>query len=146
MTADAYADSSFLVSLHSADANHGNAVAFLSKSALSLTYSPLHRIEVRNALRNLTAAGVMTTVGCRRAFRQLEEDLRDGFLVHATIDWADVLRRADELSEKHSSKDGQRAIDLLHVSLALELKMKVFLTFDIRQARLARAVGLRIKP
>ena len=146
MDADAYADSSFLVSLHRADTNHAAANAFLAKAALTLAFTPLHRIEVRNALRNAVANGEMTAADCRIAFRQIEEDLRDGLLLHTPIAWTDVFRRADELSERHAAKEGQRTIDLLHVALALECGAKIFLSFDARQRKLAKAAGLKVKP
>lgn len=146
MSADAYADSSFIVSLHRADALHDAANAFMARSALSLWFTPFHRIEVRNVLRNAGASGAMSPADVRAAFRQLDEDLRDGLLVHTPVEWTDVFRRADELSEKHAAKEGQRTIDLLHVALALEAGAKTFLSFDARQRKLAKAAGLKVKP
>ena len=146
MDADAYADSSFLVSLHRADTNHAAANTFLAKAAFTIAFTPLHRIEVRNALRNAAANGEMTAADCRLAFRQIEEDLRDGLLLHTPIVWTDVFRRADELSERHAAKEGQRTIDLLHVALALECGTKTFLSFDTRQRKIAKAAGLKVKP
>ena len=146
MVADAYADSSFLVSLHREDALHDAAIAFLAKAALSLAFTPLHRIEVRNALRNAAASGEMTASDSRLAFRQIDEDLRDGLLMHTPVNWTDIFRRADELSEKHAATEGQRTTDLLHVAIALESSAKTFLSFDIRQRKLAKAAGLKVKP
>lgn len=146
MGADAYADSSFLVSLHRADSLHEAANAFMGKAALSLAFTPLHGIEVRNALRNATASGHLTAAECRLAFRQIDEDLRDELLIHIPVDWPDVFRRADELSEKHAAKDGVRTIDLLHIAMALECGAKTFLSFDKRQRKLAKAAGLKVKP
>ncbi|HWB60359.1 MAG TPA: type II toxin-antitoxin system VapC family toxin [Chthoniobacteraceae bacterium] len=146
MGADAYPDSSFLVSMHRQDNNHAAACSLVAKAAISLTYTPLHRIEVRNALRNATAAGQMTSMECRTAFQQIEEDIRDNFLIHTPIDWTDVFRRADDLSDKHAARNGQRTIDLLHVAAALESGARTFLTFDARQKKLARAAGLKVKP
>lgn len=146
MDADAYADSSFLVSLHRNDAMHEMAQQFMARAALTLAFTPLHRIEVRNALRNATASGGMSASECRQAFRQIEEDLRDELLVNTPVDWSDVFRRADELSEKHAATEGQRTIDLLHVAVAVELGAKTFLSFDGRQRKLAKAVGLKVKP
>ena len=88
----------------------------------------------------------MTDADCRLAFRQIDEDLRDGLLVHTTIEWTDVFRRADELSEKHAVTEGQRTIDLLHVALAIESGAKTFLSFDQRQRKLAKSAGLKVKP
>ncbi|MEO8351219.1 MAG: type II toxin-antitoxin system VapC family toxin [Chthoniobacteraceae bacterium] len=146
MEADAYPDSSFLVSLHRADANHTAANAYLANAAFVLAFTPLHRVEVRNALRNATAQAEMSASDCRQAFRQIDEDLRDGLLVHTPVGWTDVFRRADELSEKHAATEGQRTIDLLHVALALESGAKIFLSFDARQRKLAKAAGLKVKP
>jgi predicted nucleic acid-binding protein len=58
----------------------------------------------------------------------------------------EVFRRADELSEKHAAAEGQRAIDLLHVAIALESGGQIFLSFDRRQRRLAKAAGLKAQP
>jgi predicted nucleic acid-binding protein len=111
-----------------------------------LLFTPLHRIETRNALRNAVALGLITENDRRTAFRQMEEDLRDGLLVHTPINWTDALRRADELSEKHASTNGQRTIDLLHVAFALECDAKTFLSFNNRQRGLAAAAGLTVSP
>jgi hypothetical protein len=37
---------------------------------------------------------------------------------------------------------GARSLDVLHVAAALELGLRRFVTFDVRQQRLARAVSL----
>lgn len=146
MEADTCADSSFLVSLHRDDAFHEDACAFLGKAALSVAFTPLNRIEVRNAIRNAVASGDMQPSELRAAFRQIDEDLRDGLLIHMPVEWTDIFRRADELSEKHAATDGQRTIDLLHVALAVEAGAKTFLSFDRRQRKLAKAAGLKVKP
>ena len=146
MEADAYPDSSFLVSLHRADSFHEAAHAFMAKAALSLAFTPLHRVEVRNALRNFAAKGDMKAAERALAFRQIDEDLRDGLLIHTPVSWTDVFRRADELSESHAAAGGQRTMDLLHVAMAIESGAKIFLSFDKRQCKLAKAAGLKVKP
>ena len=146
METDAYPDSSFLVSLHHADRHGPRARSFLAKRRFPLIFTPLHRIEVRNALRNVTTRGDMTSSELRLAFLQLDEDLRDGILVHVPVEWTDVFRRADELSETHAIREGQRTIDFLHVAIALEVKARTFLSFDNRQRKLAKAAGLEVKP
>lgn len=49
-----------------------------------------------------------------------------------------------ELGLKEGPKLGVRSLDTLHVACALELKADRFWTFDERQAKLARAKGMRI--
>ena len=146
MSVEAYADSSFLVSLFRQDDNQEAAQAYMARQRPVLGFSAINRVELRNALRNAESFSQMTTDDRRAAFRQLDEDLRGGVLVHVPVNWTDVFRRADELSEKHATSDGQRTIDLLHVAIALECGAKTFLSFDKRQRRLAKAAGLKVKP
>lgn len=47
------------------------------------------------------------------------------------------------LARQHGPKLGVRTLDSLHVACALELKAERFWTFDERQAKLARAEGLK---
>jgi predicted nucleic acid-binding protein len=146
MAVDAYPDSSFLVSIYRLDGNHAVAGAFMRKHSPSLAFILLHRVELRNALRFAEIQGLITPEERRRTFRRIEEDLREDFLVHATISWSDICRRADDLSEKHMIKNGQRTIDLLHVAAALETGTQLFLSFDQRQRGLAKVAGLQVKP
>jgi predicted nucleic acid-binding protein len=146
MEADAYADSSFLVSLHRADSFHDAATAFMAKAALSLAFTPLHRIEVRNALRNSAAGGDMNAAERALAFRQIDDDLRDGLLIHTPVNWTDAFRQADDFSERYAGTPAQRTMDLLHVAVAIESGAKIFLSFDQRQRKLAKAAGLKVKP
>lgn len=146
MSPDAYADSSFLVSIYRQDGNHAAASAFMRKRSPVLAFLPLHRVELRNALRFAETQGLLTAEERKEAFRQIEHDLRDGFLVHLPLAWSDICRRADDLGEKHRIKNGQRTIDLLHVAAALESGTKLFLSFDQRQCGLAKAAGLVVKP
>jgi len=146
MEATAYPDSSFLVSLVCRDTRSDEAAGYMGRAGQALLFTPLHRIEARNALRNSAGRGEITAAEQRAAFRQIDDDLRDGLLVHTPVEWTDTFRRADELSEKHAATEGQRTIDLLHVALALESGAKTFLSFDQRQRKLAKAAGLKVKP
>jgi predicted nucleic acid-binding protein len=119
---------------------------FISRTRLAISFSPLNRVELRNALRNARSFGQITEEECRAAFRQIENDFDSGLLVHLALEWTNVLRRADALSEEHAGQEGQRTIDLLHVAIALESGAEMFLSFDNRQRRLAKAAGLKVKP
>lgn len=146
METTSYPDSSFLVSLVSNDTRSEDAAAYMARTAEPLLFTPLHRIEARNALRNAAGRGEITASEQRAAFHRIDDDLREGLLIHNPVGWTDVFRRADELSEKHAATEGQRTIDLLHVALALESGAKTFLSFDVRQRKLAKAAGLKVKP
>ena len=146
MEVDAYADSSFLLSLLRVDSNHEAAMRYMAECGETLAFNPLHRVELRNALRNAQAFGQITENERRLAFRQIEQDLQAGLLIYTRVSWTDVFRLADELSNKHSGKEGQRTIDLLHVALAVECGAKIFLSFDRRQRGPAKAANLTVKP
>lgn len=146
METAAYPDSSFVVSLVCRDTKSAEANGYMAQAAEVLIFTPLHRIEARNALRNAVGRGDISVAEQRDAFHEIEEDLRDGLLIHTPVVWTDIFRRADELSAKHAASAGQRTIDLLHVAIALEAGAKTFLSFDQRQRKLARAAGLKVKP
>ena len=114
------------------------------RTGVPLCFTPLHRVEVRNALRNATGRKEITEQDCRAAFRLIENRLHEQLFVHAGVEWTNVFRVADELSEEHARQGGQRTIDLVHVAIALDFGATTFLSFDQRQRRLARAAGLRI--
>jgi len=48
------------------------------------------------------------------------------------------------LSDQFASRTGARTLDTLHVAAARLLGAKEFLTSDDRQAKLARAIGLKV--
>ena len=61
----------------------------------------------------------------------------------AALLWRATLNRAVDLSRTYSAKLGRRSLDVLHVASALELRMRLFVTYDKRQQDLARAVELK---
>jgi predicted nucleic acid-binding protein len=146
MPGDAYADSSFLVSLLCADANHQNALRYMARTVATLTFTPLHRVEVRNALRKACALKQISDEELRLSLQQVERDLHAGLLIHSPVEWTNVFRQADDLSAKYALTAPTRTIDLLHVAIAIETNAQDFLSFDRRQRLLARAAGLRTNP
>jgi predicted nucleic acid-binding protein len=146
MALEAYPDSSFLFSLLAKDNHTLGASRYMVNAANPLFFTPLHRVEVRNALRNAVGRKEISEQECRMAFGLIEHDLHEKLFVHTAVEWTNVFRWADELSEKHASQRGQRTIDLLHVAIALECRATIFLSFDQRQRRLAQAAGLKVKP
>ncbi|MGH9491039.1 MAG: PIN domain-containing protein [Terriglobales bacterium] len=53
---------------------------------------------------------------------------------------------AERLAARYTPTLGTRTLDMLHVACARSLKAILFITFDPRQAALARAVGLTVAP
>jgi hypothetical protein len=74
----------------------------------------------------------------------LDDDLAKGRYKLADLLWRATLRRAGELSREYTPSIGCRSLDVLHVASAVELEFKRFVTFDVRQQQLAKAVGLKV--
>jgi len=142
----AYADTSFLARIYTPHADSAKALAWMQRAMQALPLTPLHRHELRNAIRLRVFRGEITAEQRKDAFREIESDLADNILSHTPIPWTDTFREAENLAAAHTEALGVRSIDLLHVGLAVTLKATEFLTFDTRQAVLAKAAGFKVKP
>ena len=137
---NAYGDSSFLTALYVPEPLTAKAQELLRRR-VPLPFTPWHRLEVRNAIRCSVSVSE-----AKSSIHLLETDLRDGALVmHQAIDWADCLRRAEELSRDFNPAIGASSPDMFHVACAMELGCKEFLSFDEKQSALAKAAGLNVK-
>jgi predicted nucleic acid-binding protein len=141
-----YADTSFLVAVYSLESESAKALTWMQRARQSLPFTPLHRLELRNALRLRVFRSEITTDQRNQSFQDLESDLDANILAHTSIPWTDAFRESEATGEGHCERMGVRSIDLLHVGLARALNSKEFLTFDLRQASLAKAVGLKVMP
>lgn len=111
----------------------------------ALPYTPLHRHELRNALRLAVFRKEIDAVRRGAAFVDIDSDLGDGIIAHVPIGWTNAFREAEELGKTHTETLGIRSVDLLHVGIALTLGARRFLTFDARQGELAKAAGLNVR-
>jgi len=141
----AYADTSFLARAYTPHPDSRKVLTWLQHARASLPFTPLHRHELRNAIRLRVFRGEITAEQRKLAFQELESDLADGILAHTPIPWTDTFRQAEDLGALHTEKLGVRSFDLLHVGLALALSATEFLTCDTRQAALAKAAGLKVR-
>jgi len=143
---NAYADTSFLVSLYTPDANSPRAIASLRALREPLPFTPFHRLEFRNAIRLRVFRGELSGPERSAALQALDDDLQDGVLVHTAIPWTDTLRESERLGAAHTERLGVRSADILHVAAALRLQAKELLSFDVHQRKLAAAEGLKVRP
>jgi len=139
-----YTDTGFLCSLYAPDAHTDKAVPAMSKRQLPLPLVWLHQIEFRNALRLQVFRKAITATQRDASLNALLVDISDGVYEMHVPDLASVTVEAERLSASYSEKLGTRSLDILHVAMALVLGQDEFLTFDKRQAALARAAGLSV--
>jgi predicted nucleic acid-binding protein len=143
-----YADSTFFVALKSRrDVFHPRAGHFYEeRQDEGWLWSPWHRVEVFNTLRQLVRHPDrryrLRLPEARMAIHLLENDVRVGYFTHTEADWRDVLRTANEISLIHGADMPCRSADLLHVAYAKELAASLFVGFDEDQINLAGAAGL----
>jgi predicted nucleic acid-binding protein len=150
----AYADSSFILRLVTMEAESKHAIAeYRRLDYPPLFFLPLHALEVRNAilqrafhLRRSVSSSERGPIARERdaALSRLEHFKVRRALLDVILDMDDAIARAIKLATAHTERLGARAIDLLHVASALSLESELFLTTDARQAKLARAEGLRV--
>ncbi len=138
-----YADTSFLVSLYLPDI-HSPAAWAAMKSRPHLVLTPLHELELVNAIQLAVFRKLISRAQARSVLRDFEQDRSGVFaLIPMPIE---SYARAEQMARRHTSKLGTRSLDILQVAAALALKSDAFLTFDDRQRRLAKAERLRVLP
>ncbi|MGB9204105.1 MAG: type II toxin-antitoxin system VapC family toxin [Terriglobales bacterium] len=138
-----YADSSFLVSLYSADANWPAASRTMAASKGECLTTPLGELEVVNAFGLRVFRKEVSVAQAQSSLLDFEKDLRDGILQLREIS-DPIFQRARQLSRQTTAKLGTRTAELLHVAAALELGADSFYSFDQQQRKLARAVRLKL--
>jgi predicted nucleic acid-binding protein len=84
----------------------------------------------------------MSATDAHRIDIAFENDRKNGFWLTNVVP-EQAFERCADLARRHGPKLGVRTLDSLHVACALELKAERFWTFDERQAKVARAEGLR---
>ena len=90
------------------------------------------RTEIINAICRAAFQEELDLKGLSEALADFNSDFTSGHLRQADILWRAALNRAMELSQQYTPKLGTRSLDVLHVACALELKLRHFLTFDLR--------------
>ncbi len=144
MTAEnVYLDSSALRHLyvHGSRSVAMSAWRFRHRGALPLTR--FGKAEVFNSILGAAFRGDLSEELAQRSLAAFEADFNSDGLRLVDPPWRAALDRTSELSRLHTAKLGTRTLDVLHVASALELGARTFLTYDARQAALAKAVGLK---
>ncbi len=140
-----YADTSFLVSLYTPDANSPLAAAEMKQAKTVFLLTAFGEVELTNALELRLFRKELDPAQVRQANLAFQSDLAGGVLTLTPLPPA-VYTRGKQLARKHTSHLGVRTLDLLHVAAALVLRAEVMYTFDGGQRKLARAEGLSIRP
>ena len=136
-----YVETSFIVSLYVTDSRSIDSRQRV-QTLSTVWWTPLHSAEWAHAIAQQIFRGTLSPSEAQEMYRQLEDDRTDG-------PWLEVglpdraLDLCADLARRYGPKLGVRTLDSLHVACALELKAEHFWTFDERQAKLAKAEGLK---
>ena len=139
----AYADTSFLVSLYTPDANSRRAAEQVGAIDGSIWLTPFGELELSNALELRLFRRELTASAIKAAHSGFDEDLESGVFSRQPMP-VGVFARAGQLARRHTARLGVRTLDVLHVASALMLSATDFYTFDRNQSKLARAQGLLV--
>lgn len=140
---ESYCDSSALRALYLHDPRTRAMVAWRAALPGALPITKFVSAELANAIALAEFRGDIAEAQHQAALAHFRADFSNGRLIVADLLWRRALDRTAELSRTHTAKLGTRALDVLHVASALELGARTLVTYDARQASLARAVGLK---
>ncbi len=146
---NSYPDTSFLCALYRDQYNTLKAAAHRASMMEALHATELLQFEF---LQSIRLQVWLHDQDKRKGFSQheadqmiadWESDLATGTVQIVPCDSSAVLRQAATLSSRFTAKGGHRTLDVLHVATAVHLGAKEFLSFDGRQKKLAKSVGLK---
>ena len=138
-----YIDSSALIKLYVNESGSTKVATYVKSLAAPIIFSHLHEVEIKNGLRLKLFRKETSRSTVEASIRLIEEDLASGILERRNLKWLDVFRKAEEFSQDYSPNLGCRTLDLLHIASAALLEATHLLTFDARQADLAKRLGLK---
>ena len=107
--------------------------------------TPFGELELVNTFESRVFRREAEPAQIRTSLSTLEADVHAGVIIRKAVPEA-AYTRAIELSRRYTRRLGSRALDILHVAIALELRAEMFFTFDRRQRRLARRAGMIVRP
>jgi len=136
-----YADTSVLISLYVWN-SHTLAARELMNPRPRVHWPPFHRAKCFHALAKQVFQGRISLDQAEAAYSDLNGDLAAGTWLEIPVPESAFTICAD-VGRRNGPKLGVRTLDSLHVACALELKADYFWTFDERQAKLAKAQGLK---
>jgi predicted nucleic acid-binding protein len=144
----AYPDTSFLCSLYREQVfseqarQHRHRMAEALHATALLEFEFMQAIELQVFLHaNDRTKGYGRNVA-EAVIAKWHEQIAEGKVKIVPCDTDEVIRYALELSRAHTAGGGHRSLDLLHLATAVHLGAKEFLSFDDRQVKLARKLGL----
>ena len=121
---------------------HSVAAQDLMKENARILFTPLLAAECSHGIAKQVFYRKISQADADVVFDMLQRDRDDGLWLETAMP-EDAFEVCADLGRRYAPKLGMRTLDTLHVACALELKVERFWTFDERQAKLAKAQGLK---
>jgi predicted nucleic acid-binding protein len=141
-----YCDTSFLVSyLNEDDVNHKSSRAQAAKrDTHDFVVCEVHLLELPAAVRAAThrAKSPIPAHIARRIANRFDRAVNGNLFIRKSVNMEDSVAMARSLGDAHGWKGRHTAFALWHLAAAWSLSVGAFLTFDRRQAAIARLLGL----
>ena len=140
-----YFDTGVLLKLYTEEPESDAVRSFVVSRNQPIGVSSLHLAECVSALKLKCFRRECEESEAAGAILDIESDLRAGVLIRSPINWDEAWNQCRTLSESHTSAEGTRTLDTLHIACALQLGNRHFATSDKRQATLAQRIGLKVE-
>lgn len=141
-----YCDTSFLVSFfNEEDVNHPVARERAGKFARDdFILCEVHQLELPAAVRAAThrEQSPIPEHVARRVINRFDRARTSKLFQQKEVSLADSVSMARNLGEAHGWQEKHTTFDLWHLGAAWSLSAGAFLTFDQRQQRVARLLGM----
>jgi len=141
-----YCDTSWLLSyLNEDDENHAVTRAAAGKLVGNdFVVCEVHLLELPAAIRAAThrAQDPVPVHVARRVINRFDRAVTGKILLRKELDLKESVAMARSLGETHGWKQRHTTFDLWHLAAAWSLSAGTFLTFDQRQGRIARLMGM----
>jgi predicted nucleic acid-binding protein len=142
-----YCDTSFLISyLNEDDAYHATARARAGRlSAEDFVICEVHLLELPAAVRAATHRHEVALPApvARRIINRFDRAVTGKVFLKKQLDMAESIAMARSLGETHGWRERHTTFDLWHIAAAWSLSAGVFLTFDQRQEKIVRCLGMK---
>ncbi len=141
-----YCDTSFLVSLlNEEDVNYAAARELVDKyRTQDFVVCEVHLLEIPASIRAATHRTMdpIPEYVARRIINRFDRAVNRKVFQRKRLEGDDALNMARSLGEAHGWKERHTSFDLWHLGAAWTLSAGVFLTFDVRQKRIAGLLGM----
>ena len=139
-----YVDPSALRRLYLHDTQSRAFCTWSARVAGALTITLHGRAELVNSIVLAVFCRDISKIAADAALADVSTDIEEGRIFAGNLPWRQAYEQATELSRLHTPVLGTRTLDVLHVASARVMGMRSFVTYDERQAALAKSVGLRV--